>query len=131
MSKSNKMPALTAEKPKHAPRPWNVVDLTADVENGQLRIDSDGGCIADCGRGRFVDDESRANAARIVACVNACEGIEDPAELRAQRDELLKLVKRVPYQLSSANAYTPEQRKEIFAEIDALVARCGAEGRKS
>lgn len=31
-----------------------------------------------------------ANAARIVECVNACEGIENPADLRKQRDELLK-----------------------------------------
>lgn len=35
-------------------------------------------------------DEARANAARIVACVNACAGIADPADLRAQRDALLE-----------------------------------------
>ena len=42
-----------------------------------------------------------ANAARIVTCVNACAGMEDPAaeidELRRQRDELLGLVKAVVY----------------------------------
>jgi hypothetical protein len=54
--------------------------------------------------------ETRANARRIVACVNACEGIEDPENvvpqlrrandralqsepLRLQRDELLKALK--------------------------------------
>ena len=40
-----------------------------------------------------------ANAARIVACVNACVGMEDPAaeieKLRRQRDELLGLVRAV------------------------------------
>lgn len=40
-------------------------------------------------------------ACRIVACVNACEGMEDPAaeidELKRQRDELLGLVKAVVY----------------------------------
>jgi hypothetical protein len=34
---------------------------------------------------------------RIVACVNACEGIEDPADLRKQRDELLEALKRAYY----------------------------------
>jgi hypothetical protein len=41
--------------------------------------------------GSFSLDE--ANASRIVACVNACAGMEDPAaeieRLKAQRDELL------------------------------------------
>jgi hypothetical protein len=32
--------------------------------------------------------------ARMHACVRACEGIEDPAELRAQRDDLLAVAKR-------------------------------------
>jgi hypothetical protein len=32
-------------------------------------------------------------AQRAEACVNACEGIEDPADLRRQRDELLDLLK--------------------------------------
>lgn len=31
---------------------------------------------------------NKANAARIVACVNACAGIENPEDLRRQRDEL-------------------------------------------
>jgi hypothetical protein len=39
-------------------------------------------------------DEAEANAARIVACVNACTGMEDPAaeinQLKAQRDDLIK-----------------------------------------
>jgi hypothetical protein len=38
-------------------------------------------------------DEAEANAARIVACVNACAGMEDPAaeieRLKAQRAELV------------------------------------------
>lgn len=39
----------------------------------------------------------KANAARIIACVNACTGMQDPAqeiaELRAQRDALLEMAK--------------------------------------
>jgi hypothetical protein len=43
----------------------------------------------------LLNRTNEANAARIVACVNACEGFEDPADLRAQRDELLKALKAV------------------------------------
>lgn len=47
--------------------------------------------------GRDVVDEDLANAARIVACVNACAGMADPASeisaLKAQRDELLAACK--------------------------------------
>ena len=32
-------------------------------------------------------------ANRIVACVSACEGIEDPADLRKQRDELVEALR--------------------------------------
>ena len=41
----------------------------------------------------YGGDTGLANAARIVTCVNACAGMEDPAaeidELKRQRDELL------------------------------------------
>ena len=49
----------------------------------------------------------RVNAHRIVACVNACEGIADPAELRAQRDELLAALRGLlddPYLRDPINA---------------------------
>lgn len=43
--------------------------------------------------GKTVGTEQRyANATRLAACWNACLGIEDPAELRRQRDELLEVV---------------------------------------
>lgn len=35
-------------------------------------------------------DEDRANAARIVACVNACAGIRDPAEAIEKAKEALR-----------------------------------------
>lgn len=35
------------------------------------------------------------DAQRAVACENACEGLDDPAELRAQRDQLLRACKRI------------------------------------
>ena len=45
--------------------------------------------VAACGPTEAGREQQEANADRIVACVNACAGIEDPAELRRQRDELL------------------------------------------
>ena len=43
--------------------------------------------VADCGAGLgTLISEDTANADRLVACWNDCEGIEDPAALRAQRD---------------------------------------------
>jgi len=38
--------------------------------------------------------ESDANAQRIVACVNACEGMEDPGKAIPEMLEALKLAKR-------------------------------------
>ena len=51
------------------------------------------------GKGKYAQRRigDTANAARIVSCVNACTGMQDPAqeiaELRSQRDALLKAAK--------------------------------------
>ena len=54
----------------HTEGPWHVQDNT-DQPYGQLRVDSDWGCIAVCGTNdavclHVVSDESRANAALIA-----------------------------------------------------------------
>lgn len=36
---------------------------------------------------------AEANAARLAACWNTCEGIDKPDDLRRQRDELLEVVR--------------------------------------
>lgn len=68
--------------PKHTPGPWEV--------NYFVDHDEEGSCIEAAGRnvatlyfrhGKYkavLAEQSEANAARIVACVNACEGIERP-----------------------------------------------------
>ncbi|WP_320153010.1 hypothetical protein [uncultured Tolumonas sp.] len=90
---------------KHTPEPWFY------DENRPANFYSDddtGSIIGECGRYAFVkrsDDERRANARRIVACVNACEGstTEDLERLGKdfvaplinlidQRDELLTAI---------------------------------------
>lgn len=90
----------------HTQEPWVV---TGRVESGMLKgdiliEDPHGECIAHVYEGGVSDE---GDARRIVACVNACEGIDDElleilqdndktlkgliTNLEAQRDELLKL----------------------------------------
>ena len=76
---------------KHTPEPWIVCEHDAgcrDATNFGLSIEQD---RERCGEepsiiaevdidGDGIDLETgRANAARIVACVNACAGMDDPA----------------------------------------------------
>ena len=91
---------------KHTPEPWFDDSATHDEPYQNIKI------LGDENRGicwLWIDDapvddwnaEQRANANRIVTCVNACAGMADPAaeiaELKRQRDELLGLVKAVSY----------------------------------
>jgi hypothetical protein len=81
---------------KHTPEPW-----------GQYLnhiTDSDGWTMGDLHFGqRFegisVKFDAEANAARIVACVNACAGMDDPAaeieRLRAEREEIMFCLKEL------------------------------------
>lgn len=83
---------------KHTPEPWFDDRATHDEPYQNIKI------LGDENRGicwLWIDDapvddwnaEQRANASRIVTCVNACAGMADPAaeiaELKRQRDELL------------------------------------------
>lgn len=64
---------------KHTSEPWYAdgkLIVGAAPEYGQI-----GGCY------------NVADTDRIVACVNACADIEDPADLRKQRDDLLAVCK--------------------------------------
>ena len=91
---------------KHTPEPWFDDRATHDEPYQNIKI------LGDENRGicwLWIDDapvddwnaEQRANANRIVTCVNACAGMADPAaeiaELKRQRDELLGIVKAVSY----------------------------------
>ena len=41
------------------------------------------------GMENYSEEQAAIDAERVVACVNACEGIANPEELRQQRDDLL------------------------------------------
>ena len=68
-----------AKAPAHTAEPW---DVQQGVEVHEL-TDLDGcAVIADCAvdcAAAFPKGTQRANAERIVVCVNACAGIADPA----------------------------------------------------
>lgn len=74
---------------KHTPSPWSVD--TDDTRDDKLMVIGHvGQPIADV----FVMDrqgECEANAERIVACVNAMEGIKDPKKLRETWDAIQHL----------------------------------------
>lgn len=73
--------AITADlKPQHTPGPWYFRPDDSSVEaqtptGYNFRV-------ANCADSFALDSETmKANAERIVACVNACEGIPDPEKV--------------------------------------------------
>lgn len=64
----------TQNEMKHTPEPWTT---TINGRDCAQVVDVDGRRIAMC---IGQSERNEANAARIVACVNACAGMEDPAE---------------------------------------------------
>lgn len=85
---------------KHTPEPWHACSANDGKCICQGVIATDGTTIAhfygddDCGIEGVTEqcpnvEEGHANRHRAAACVNACAGIPDPADLRRQRDELL------------------------------------------
>ncbi|HTL13089.1 MAG TPA: hypothetical protein VL588_11400 [Bdellovibrionota bacterium] len=81
-------------------------------------------------------EEAEANAARIVTCVNACEGIADPSGIATALTNLHGLVERLATEIKAVGPWSDTaegKRIAAFAEdairtADLLVAR--AEGRK-
>lgn len=82
-------------------RPWTIGTIS-------------GVCMAV--RPAFVTDKDWAPCAdRIVACVNACAGIPDPAALRSQRDALLEACKAAEWRYRSMWFGTEGEKPESNA----------------
>ena len=60
---------------KHTAEPWHAGDRSIWCNGKTARLTVANTTCA----GSITLDEDRANAARIVACVNACAGIADPS----------------------------------------------------
>lgn len=73
------------DKSKHTPEPWAYNEHThrvwADTHESEAYNHSDA-IICDVSHYTVADREGHANAARIVACVNAMADIDDPQKLR-------------------------------------------------
>lgn len=76
-------------KAKHTPENW-VVDECEDADKHFTIRPADATVNGDTSAQPIATVYDRSHAERIVACVNACAGIENPADLRKQRDELLE-----------------------------------------
>ncbi len=64
----------------HTPGPWRSIgwNVLTETESGIANCDYTHGATGPAGIEMDI-----ANAARIVACVNACDGIDDPERLLA------------------------------------------------
>jgi hypothetical protein len=129
----------TDEMSEHTKEPWEVCDL-APSGNPYWRgdgteISSAMGRIADCLLNTFRDiDECRANAARIVACVNACAGIPtdqlsqlSPPDTLAAAEEAVELLREVAGMLRTEGCTTTPVKCEAIT--DRLVAALENRGR--
>jgi len=67
---------MTTNETSHTPEPWEIEELQGLHE---YSIVKPGKWIVATTEGR--ESRDKANAARIVACVNACAGIADPSAI--------------------------------------------------
>lgn len=70
---------------------------------------------------RFTIYDQLLFADRIVACVNACAGIENPAELREERDELLGTL------IGLHKGGTFDLFPHAKNVVEEVIAKCGGE----
>jgi hypothetical protein len=108
---------------KHTPGPWVAHVSKADefTSNDVMLIRSQEPLYGVAGI-EIERDVDEANAARIVACVNACEGIEDPSVV----PEMLAALKSAHYWICSDISLGEMQSTRDM--LSAIIAR--AEGRK-
>lgn len=73
----------------HTPAPWHTLP-SPHTDEPALYCGEPDLCLAVFCETDPDGEESKANAARVVACVNACEGIDDPAATLAEVRVLLE-----------------------------------------
>ena len=91
---------------KHTPEPW---EFESEPQYCSEIIGSNGDSVC-----TFVEDPSCVDVDRILSCVNACAGMDDPAEeiaeLKRQRDELLDALECASDELSVCNVNSASER---------------------
>lgn len=103
----------------HAPEPWTESGM-AIIQDGQGRI------VADCDSPDLPDEIHRVNARRIVAAINACEGISTAAlEAGAPREialEARQLLSNAIYRDGEATVLTRDCEALETAIANAIAA---------
>lgn len=83
---------VTTQQQQHTPGPWTASHLSdSDGPYYYVTSETASTSVAELPPGK----RGKANAHRIVACVNALEG-KDPEKLGALLTEVLSLVRRIP-----------------------------------
>lgn len=129
------------ENEQHTPAPW----VTDNGYISAVRAKSSE-LIAITVVGNFSVAKMVANAARIAACVNACEGVDNAdlthgcyqkllekhvevcfakQDLEAQRDELLEALKNCITAIERTDHYTQVDRFEAADKARAAIAKAG------
>lgn len=126
----------------HTPEPWGIKENTPTIR------DSRGIAILRCESGAIITENDKANASRIVACVNACAGLPDDAldggwsavglsayakrleadlaAVTAQRDELLQAMRQIAF----ATAPEPDDGSEhenAYSLAMGAIEKCGVQ----
>ena len=116
---------------KHTPEPWRITThLSSDITHIVRRIDGEKHAV--CIIRTNNAEEANANAARIVACVNACAGMDDPAaEIERLRDmekniaPILQTVRALAQQISGDKSIDQMTRLEALGLLMAIPAEKG------
>jgi hypothetical protein len=110
---------------KHTAGPWVAEKLDEDSASNERPWihGANGGAVValSCG---YKQEEALVNAARIVACVNACEGIADPSVV----PELVAALREVNAELSeyasiTINGDADTRLKGIVERAEAILAK--------
>ena len=101
---------------EHTPEPWKCEGHVVYFPNV-----AGGFSLRDC-------PGAVATARRIVACVNACEGMADPAaeiaDLKSQRDEMLEAAKAVVARWDTPNWKDAEPTAAVIGRLMAIISKC-------
>lgn len=111
----------------HTPEPWR-----AEWQPGQTPKHTYTHCVM-YGDDSLCDTLTQADAERIVACVNACTGMADPAgeiaRLMAERDRYEKALKEIESHHATQNdrAGRPQEQSRTLAIVRAALSAKEAE----
>ena len=106
-----------SENTQHTPTPWEIVDH-AERQFGNAEKNK---TIGVCYRNRIYGmnpAEARANAARILECVNALDNIEDPARFVAEAKNHAARIWSLEDKIATLSGMLTEAIKVINEEVD-------------